>query len=309
MQVLIIDDIHSSLLNFFDQKQIAYTYLPDCKKEDILSIIEQYEGLVVRSKIKMDKDFLEKAVKLRWIARAGSGVDNIDVAFAKEKGIILLNAPEGNRDAVAEHCVGMLLSLMNKLHTAHQEVKQKIWNREANRGIELQNKTVGIIGYGNTGKAFARRLSSFGCKVLAYDHKENLPSDEFAEMVSLLTLQNEADVISLHVSLNEKSRKMFNENFVQNCAKNFILLNTARGEVVDTAVLLKYLKNGKIVAAGLDVLENEKLHTLTQEQEQIFKELTALPNVLLTPHVAGWTQESYRKISEVLAEKIEKILI
>lgn len=308
MNVLIIDDIHPYLINFFEQKQIGYQYLPNCQKEEVYSLIEQYEGLVVRSKIKIDRSFLEKAKKLRWIARAGSGLDNIDIAATQEKNITLLNAPEGNRDAVAEHCLGMLLSLMNKLHTAHQEVKQKIWQREANRGVELKGKTIGIIGYGNTGKEFAQRLSVFGCQVLAYDHKENIPSDNFAEIVPLEQIQQKADVISLHVSLNEQSRMMFNENFIEKCSKNFILLNTSRGEVADLQAILKGLQTGKILAAGLDVLENEKLDMLSQEQERVFQELLKSPNVLITPHVAGWTQESYKKISEVLAQKIEQIL-
>lgn len=308
MKVLIIDDIHPLLLDFFQKNQINYTYIPNCSKDEVAARIHEYEGLVLRTKLKVDESFLEKAQKLRWIARAGSGLDNIDVASAKEKNIVLLNAPEGNRDAVAEHCLGMLLSLLHKIHTAHQEVKQKIWQREANRGVELKGKTIGIIGYGNTGKEFARRLSSFGCQVLAYDHKENLPPDNFAQIVALQQIQQEADVISLHVSLNEKSRKMLNQNFIERCSKNFILLNTARGEVADLQDVVEGLKAGKILAAGLDVLENEKLDTLSPQQERTFGELIQMPNVILTPHVAGWTQESYRKISEVLAEKIRKIL-
>jgi D-3-phosphoglycerate dehydrogenase len=308
MSVLIIDDIHPFLLDFFEKNQIAYTYLPDCIKEEVAELLESYEGLVVRSKVRVDEDLLKKASKLRWIARAGSGMDNIDVRTAQEKNIILLNAPEGNRDAVAEHCLGMLLSLLNKLHTAHQEVKQKIWQREANRGFELKGKTIGIIGYGNTGKEFARRLSAFSCRVLAYDHKAHIFSDNFAEIVGLEQIQQEADVISLHVSLNEKSRMMFNQTFIQKCSKSFVLLNTSRGEVADLEAIVWGLKQGKIIAAGLDVLENEKLHTLSPKKEQTFNELIQMPNVLITPHVAGWTQESYQKISEVLAQKISEIL-
>ncbi len=308
MSVLIIDDIHPFLLDFFEKNQIGYTYLPDCKKEEVAELLESYEGLVLRSKVRIDENLLKKASKIRWIARAGSGMDNIDVRIAQEKNIILLNAPEGNRDAVAEHCLGMLLSLLNKLHTAHQEVKQKIWQREANRGSELKGKTIGIIGYGNTGKEFARRLSAFACRVLAYDHKNNLLADNFAQIVDLEQIQQEADVISLHVSLNEKSRMMFNQTFIQKCSKNFVLLNTSRGEVADLEAILWGLKQSKIIAAGLDVLENEKLHSLSPKQEQTFNELIQMPNVLITPHVAGWTQESYLKISEVLAQKIAEIL-
>ncbi|GAB4491309.1 MAG: 2-hydroxyacid dehydrogenase [Raineya sp.] len=308
MNVLIIDDVHPLLLDFFEKKQIHYTYLPNCSKEEVYSLIGEYEGLVVRSKIYVSRELLTKASKLVWIARAGSGMDNIDVQTAQEKNIVLLNAPEGNRDAVAEHCLGMLLSLLNKIHTAHQEVKQKIWQREANRGMELKGKTFGIIGYGNTGRELARRLSNFGCRVLAYDYKENLPSDTFAEMVSLQFLQQEADIISLHVSLNEKSRMMLNKNFIEKCSKKFVLLNTSRGEVADLEAILWGLQEKKILAAGLDVLENEKLNSLSPEQEKVFQALAATPNVLLTPHVAGWTQESYKKISEVLAQKIVQLL-
>lgn len=308
MNVLIIDDTHPLLLDFFQKKQISYTYLPNCSKEEVYLLIRDYEGLVVRSKIHIDKELLDKASKLVWIARAGSGMDNIDVQTAQARNIILLNAPEGNRDAVAEHCLGMLFSLLNKIHTANQEVKQKIWKREENRGIELKGKTFGIIGYGNTGKEMARRLSSFGCRVLAYDHKENIPSDTFAEIVPLELLQQEADIISLHVSLNEKSRMMFNKDFIEKCSKKFVLLNTSRGEVADLQAILWGLQEKKILAAGLDVLENEKLNSLSPEQEKVFQAFAAMPNVLLTPHVAGWTQESYKKISEVLAEKIAQIL-
>ncbi len=307
MKFLIVDDLHPFLINVFEQKNISYTYKPTISSQEIAECLQDFEAIIVRSKIHINQAILNQNPQLKLIVRAGSGLDNIDVDFAKKKKIHLINAPEANCDAVAEHCLAMLLTLMNKIHIANEQVKQKIWRREANRGVELQGKTIGIIGYGHTGKAFAKRLNSLGVKILSYDRNPE-KADNYAQMTSIAHIQQEADVISLHVSLNEQSRKMFNQAFVESCSKPFWLLNSARGEVADTEAIVKGLEQGKILGAGLDVLENEKLNALSPQQEALFEKLVAMPNVILTPHVAGWTKESYLKISQVLAEKILQYL-
>jgi len=303
MRFLIVDDLHPYLLEVFEQNNISFSYQPDIQKDAILDIISEYTGIIVRSKIQIDKAFLEKASKLQMVGRAGSGMDNIDVEEAKKREIILINAPEGNRDAVAEHCMALLLGLLNKIPTAHQEVSEKVWLRETNRGTELKGKTIGIIGYGNTGKEFAKRLMGFHVEILACDRK-SFYGNNFAKESSLEEIQAKADIISFHVSLNDQSRKMFNQAFLENCQKPFWLINSSRGEVVDLEAVCLGLETGKILGAGLDVLENEKLNTLSPTQETIFQKLVSFPNVILSPHVAGWTVESYKKISEVLAQKI-----
>jgi len=303
MKFLIVDDVHPYLLESFEQNTISFSYQPDIQKNNVFEIISEYTGLIVRSKIQIDRIFLEKASQLQIVGRAGSGMDNIDVEEAQKRNITLINAPEGNRDAVAEHCMALLLGILNKVPNANEEVKNKIWLREANRGTELRGKTIGIIGYGNTGKEFAKRLMGFDTTILAYD-KKSFYGNNFAKESSLEEIWAKADIISFHVSLDDTSRKMFNKEFLERCQKPFWLINSSRGEVVDLETVCYGLQTGKILGAGLDVLENEKLNTFTQEQEAIFNTLISFPNVILSPHVAGWTVESYKKISETLAHKI-----
>ncbi|KOY84825.1 hypothetical protein AD998_00490 [bacterium 336/3] len=303
MKFLIIDDLHPYLLESFEQNNIPFSYQPDIQKDTVFETIPEYTGIIVRSKIQIDRVFIEKASQLQVVGRAGSGMDNIDVEEALKRNITLINAPEGNRDAVAEHCMALLLGILNKIPTANEEVRQKIWLRETNRGTELKGKTVGIIGYGNTGKEFAKRLMGFDTTILAYDRKP-FYGNNFAKESSLEEIWAKADIISFHVSLDETSRKMFNKEFLEKFQKPIWLINSSRGEVVDLETVCSGLKTGKILGAGLDVLENEKLNTLTQEQEAIFNTLISFPNVILSPHVAGWTVESYKKISETLAHKI-----
>lgn len=304
---LIVDDVHPLLFDFFKQKGAYFSYQPAIQPSEAEKIIKDFSGLIIRSKFRVDKTFLEKAPLLKIIGRAGSGMDNIDVQEAQKKNIVLLNAPEGNRKAVAEHALGLLLGLLNKMPQSNREVKQKIWQREANRGTEVGSKTVGIIGYGHTGREFAKYLHCLGANVIAYDRKKGY-GDTYAKEVTLEYLQEQADVISFHVSLNEDSRKMFSPLFLEKCEKPFWLLNTSRGEVVDLATIYEGLANGKILGVGLDVLENERLDALNAEQEAIFEKITQFPNVILSPHVAGWTVESYKKISEVLATKIADLI-
>jgi D-3-phosphoglycerate dehydrogenase len=306
---LIINDMHAAIFPILEELGIEVHYEPLIKKEEVISRIANYDGLILRSKLKLDKAFFAQATRLKFIARAGSGTDNIDVSEAERLGITILNAPEGNRDAVAEHAMGLLLNLLNKIKASDTEVRNKVWMREANRGIELGHQTVGIIGYGNTGRAFSKRLSSFGCKVLAYDINGIKYPESGTQAVEMSAIFEQVDVLSLHIPLNEKSKHLVNHDFFGNFKKPIWLINTARGELVKTADLIEALENGKVRGAGLDVLENEKLASYSESENLLFEQLALMNNVILTPHVAGWTHESYRKISEVLGGKIKDFLI
>ena len=266
--------------------------------------IHLYEGVIIRSRIPLDAHFLEKAKNLKFIARVGAGMENIDIAKAQKLGIKLINSPEGNKDAVAEHVIGTLLVLMNRLFISSNEVKKGIWLREENRGEEILGKTFGIIGYGNMGKAVAKRLSGFGCKTIFYDIKPNL-SDEFATQVSLQELQENADILSLHTPLTEDTLYMIDEEFISKMKKNFYFINTARGKNLKTSALVNALKSGKIKGACLDVLEYEKtsfenLETKNEDLEYLLNSEKAI----ITPHIAGWTHESKIKLAQVIVDKI-----
>jgi D-3-phosphoglycerate dehydrogenase len=278
-------------------------------KEEIEAKIQDYHGVVIRSRFKVDKAFIDKASSLQFIARVGAGLESIDCDYANSKNIHLIAAPEGNRNAVGEHAVGMLLSLMNKLNQANQSVKNGHWIREGHRGYELDGKTVGIIGYGNMGKAFAKKLRGFDVDVLCYDI---LPfvGDQNAKQVSLEELQQKADVLSLHIPWTPETDKMVNEQFINAFAKPFWFINTARGKSVITADLVKALQKGKILGAGLDVLEYEKLSfekLFEGEKPEAFTYLLEAENVLLSPHIAGWTYESHEKLAQVIVDKIKNI--
>jgi D-3-phosphoglycerate dehydrogenase len=307
-QILIIDDVHQSLVQKLQAAGHQVDYKPTATAAEVPKLLPHYTGLVLRSKLKLTEELLRLAPNLRFIARAGAGVDAIAESYLQENNITLLNAPEGNRNAVGEHAVGMLLSLLHKLHLGNAQVQQLKWDREDNRGIELASQTVGILGYGNMGKAFAKRLSGFGCKVLAYDRYRNNLGDANAQQVPLEQLQAEATVISLHFPLTEANRGWVNYQLLSQFKHPLYLINTGRGEVLPLADLVQCLNEGKVVAAGLDVLENEKLHTLTSQQKQHMQQLISSQRVLFTPHVAGWTVESYKRISNVLAEKIVRLL-
>lgn len=271
------------------------------------SFLASVQALVIRSRFKLDKAFLSRLPDLRCIGRVGAGLENIDLDYCRSREIKCFNAPEGNRTAVGEHALGMLLSLYNKLNAADQEVRSGKWNREKNRGLEVTGKTVGLIGYGNMGKSFSRLLSGFDCEVIFYDIKDDV-EDAFAKAVTLSYLQEHADVISLHTPETEKTVGMIDAAFIADCVKTFTLLNTARGSAVVTEDLVDGLKTGKIRAAGLDVLEYEKssFENLFAENRlpDAFRQLTQFDNVLLTPHVAGWTVESKIKLAETIANKM-----
>lgn len=307
MKILHLDNNHPLLLKMLKDAGFKNEENYTISKAGTEEIISEYNGIVIRSRFNIDKQFLDAAKNLKFIARVGAGLESIDIDYAVKLGVKLIAAPEGNRNAVGEHSLGMLLSLFNNLNKADREVKNGLWNREANRGIELDGKTVGIIGYGNMGKAFSRKLSGFACEVLCYDIKENV-GDDNAKQVSLKELQQQADVLSLHTPWTPLTDKMIDAEFIDSFSKPFWLINTARGKSVVTEDLVSALKSGKVLGAGLDVLEFEKLsfETLFDSDNlpDSLKELFAMNNVILSPHIAGWTVESKEKLATVIAEKI-----
>lgn len=304
MKILQLDKNHAliaeqlSAAGFHVEEDHSSTY------EEVLQKIPDYEGIIIRSRIPLDKNFLEKAQHLKFIARVGAGMENIDVEAAKNLGTQLINSPEGNRDAVAEHVVGMLLILMNRLFIASNEVKNGIWLREENRGDELLGKTFGIIGYGNMGKAVAQRLSGFGVKVIFHDILPDL-SDEFGTQVPLEILKNEADILSLHIPITPETFHLIDEEFISGMKKDFYFINTARGKNVKTADLVNAIKSGKVKGAALDVLEYEKssFENLETPDENLHFLLNS-EKVIVTPHIAGWTIQSKEKLAQVIVDKI-----
>ena len=305
---LIIDLMHPSIIPLLEEMGMQVIYQPGIAAEEVKTALKGCEVLIVRSKLKITAEVLAEATTLKVIARAGAGVDNIDEEVLATRNIKLINAPEGNRNAVGEFTLGLLLNLFRKIAKADKEVREYIWLREPNRGEEVAGKTIGIIGYGNMGKAFARCLAGFDCKVLAYDIADTIFSDEFATAVSLTQLQQEADVVSFHIPYIPANYHFANNQFFENFRKPVWLLNTARGEVMDYSALIKGLQAGKILGAGLDVLENEKLSKLTPSQQENFEWLSRAENVILTPHIAGWSYQSYQKINKVLAMKLQTAL-
>ncbi|MCU7614738.1 2-hydroxyacid dehydrogenase [Chryseobacterium sp. GMJ5] len=304
MRILLLDKNHPLITeqlltkNFILEEDFTSSY------DEVCSKIQNYEGVIIRSRIPLDKNFLEKAKNLKFIARVGAGMENIDIPVAEKLGIRLINSPEGNRDSVAEHVIGMLLILMNRLFIASQEVKNGIWLREENRGDELLGKTVGLIGYGNMGKATAKRFSGFGCKVIFYDILPGL-SDEFATQVTLEELKKSADILSLHIPLTETTHYLIDAAFISEMRKDFYFVNTARGKNVETKSLVEALQEGKIKGACLDVLEYEKpsFENLETENEDL-KYLLESEKVVVTPHIAGWTHQSKEKLAQVIVDKI-----
>ncbi len=305
-QILIADEMHPSLLPMLTEAGFSFQYQPTLTRAGILAQIGPYAGLIIRSKTTVDEALLAHAPNLRYIGRAGAGLDLIDLEAVSRRNIQVFHAGAGNRDAVAEHTVGLLLSLLANITRADRDVRQGIWDREGNRGYELGSLTVGIIGYGNNGRATARRLTGFGCRVLCRDKSLTNYGDDFATAVSMETIRAESDVISLHVPLADDTRGWINADFIAQMTKPFYLLNIARGEIVVLADVVQGLESGKIRGAGLDVLENEKLATLTPAQQTTFDYLRQSARVVLTPHVAGWTHESYVRINEVLVRQLRE---
>ncbi len=309
-EVLFLDTTHPSLME--DLRSIGYTcmYDPDMTHEKLIPIAPSLSGIIVRSKFYLGQEVLENARNLQFIGRVGSGMENIDVAYAEKQGIACLNSPEGNRTAVAEHALGMLLTLMNKLCVADKEVRRGVWEREKNRGHEISGKTLGIIGYGNTGSAFAQCLRGFDMKILAYDKYKKGFGNDLVNETDMDVIFRQADILSLHIPLTDETRYLVNTAFLEQFQKPLVLINTSRGEVVNTSDLLKAVKKQKVTGAALDVLEFEHLSfekLAFEDMPGTFRELAELSNVVLSPHIAGWTHESHEKLSKVLFEKIKKL--
>ena len=332
-KVLVTDDVHPLLMKGLENKGFTCFYQPNITNEAVQEVISDYEGLIINSKIMVDKALLDAGVKLRFVGRVGSGMEIVDKIYAAEKGVAVLSSPEGNRNAVAEHALGMLLSLANNLVRSNQEVKNFIWQREKNRGFELMGKTIGIVGFGHTGSAFATKLMGLGMRILSYDkylnsgYTEgvrqsigggfNMQNAELTDEnwhfstiqeVDFQTVMNESDIISFHLPLTDEVIYMADTNFFNACKKNIILLNTSRGKVVKTVDLIAALKSGKVQGAGLDVFENEKTAIYTEGERDLYAELFKFENVIVSPHIAGWTHESKERLASVLLERIERAL-
>ncbi len=306
-KVLFVDSVHPVMREEFERAGLVCDLFPGQQKTDYEKIINNYFGLIIRSKIIIDKSFLDKARNLRFIGRVGAGMENIDIEYAEKMGIKCFNSPEGSRDAVGEHAIGLLLTLLRKINIADQQVRNGEWIREGNRGLEIKGKTIGIIGYGNMGSAFARKISGFGAKVIAYDKYKSGFSDAFVEEVNMSAIYTETDILSLHVPLNKETRYLFNAGYLQKFKKDIYLINTARGLNVKTADLVEALEAGKVKGAALDVLEYEDTSFEKLQSGDMpapFQYLTNSDKVVLTSHIAGWTHESKYKLAKVLVEKI-----
>ncbi len=312
MRILVTDNTHPILHDLLRQAGYEVTVNTSLDYNALLCVISQFDALVVRSKVIIDRPFLDHARHLRCIGRLGAGMETIDVNYAESLGIRCLNSPEGNRDAVGEHALGLLLALFNNIARADAEVRQGLWQREANRGLELKGRTVGIIGFGNMGSAFAQRLQGFDCTVIAYDkYKPSGYAPAYVQEVSLSQLQERAQVLSLHVPLTPETRHMVNDSFIQRFRHPFHLINTSRGAVVDTPSLVRALDNGHILGAALDVIEYEDMTSDGLNLDHLpdaFRYLLNSPHTVLSPHVAGWTVESKEKLASVLAQKIIETL-
>lgn len=306
-KVLITDVSHPFLIEGLEKTGYEIIYHPDISHQQTEQMINELEGIVVTTKIVLDRAILEKAVNLKFIARAGSGMENIDVAFAAERNIQCISSPEGNCNSVAEHAIGFLISLYHHIPRSFNEIRRGEWNIEQNRVSELGGQTVGIIGYGNTGSAFAKKLSVFGVTVLAYDKYRKNFSDDYAKESSMQEIFTNADVLSLHVPLTQETEYLVNEKFLNRFNKPIRLINTARGKVVNTMNLLSAIKSEKVIGAALDVLENEKVQTYSTEERTLLNDLIHSGEVIITPHIAGKSFESRKRFAEVLLKKINEL--
>ena len=309
MKILHIDSNHPTLISTLKNNGYINDLDISSSKEEIIKIIKDYDGLILRSRFKIDKDFIDNASNLKFIARVGSGLENIDCNYAKSKNIEVISSPEGNSNAVGEHAMGLLLSLLNNINTSSNQVKEGLWFREKNRGFEIEGKTVAIIGMGNTGKSFAKKISSFNCKVFFYDIDEKIKS-KYAKKSSLDFLYKNADIVSLHLPHTINNIDLFNKEFIQKFDKPFWLINTSRGKIVNTPDLVDALNEKKILGAGLDVIdiESSSFNNIEKGLNPYFNELINLKNVIITPHIAGWTFESNVKLSQIIIDKIKSLL-
>jgi len=307
MKILHLDINHSMITKSLSTLGLKNDIDLTSNKFEIGNIIGDYHGLVVRSRIKIDKNLIDKAVNLKFVARVGSGTENIDCEYLMKKNIELITSGEGSSNAVGEHTLGLLLDLSKKITKSHIEIQSNLRKREENRGFEIEGKTIGIIGYGKAGKSFARKLLGFNCNVIFNDLKKDI-GDEYAKQVTISELKEKSDVISIHTDLNKLSHHLINKKFINDCKKTFYLLNTSRGECVNTEDLIFALKDGKVSGAGLDVLENETKSFFSLNDDVNFEEIKKFENVILTPHTAGWSYESKIKLAEITVDKIKKFL-
>jgi D-3-phosphoglycerate dehydrogenase len=309
VKIAFLDTVHEVLQLGFEELGHVCDDLTSLTKESIEEIIDGYDGIVVRSRFPMNQEFLSRATELKFIARSGAGMENIDIPYCESRNIELFSAPEGNRNAVAEHALGMILSLFNRINFSDQEVRKGKWDREGNRGIELDGKTVGIIGFGNNGSQFANKLRGFDVSVLAYDKYKNGFGDNNVQEVTLDYLKSNSDIISLHIPQNEETLRMIDSKFIKEIVKDFYLINLSRGKIVVTDDLIDGLERGKVLGACLDVLEYEKSSFEEMFKNEVvptgFKKLINSDKVILSPHVGGWTTESYYKLSQVLLRKFK----
>lgn len=305
-KVLIVDLMHESISSMLSDAGFIPHYRPEISPDEVYQIIAEYDGIIVRSKLTVDQQLLDKAINLKFVARAGAGIDKVDYSYLTQKGIKLINAPEGNRDAVGEHVIGMLLSIFHNLNRGNREVKHGKWDREGNRGWELKGRTVGVFGYGFMGSSVARKLQGFDCSVLAYDKYKTEVDLDWVEKVDLDTFFEEVEILSIHVPLTSETKFLFDVDYLSRFKKLKLIINTSRGEVLKLSAVNQLLEQGTLLGAALDVLENEKINKLSKEEQIEFDKLAQNLRVILSPHVAGWTFESYERINEVLVSKLKK---
>ena len=306
-RVLIVNKMHRSIGMMLADLGWNVDYRPTINRKEILEILSNYEGLIIRSKTIIDQELIEQGANLKFVARAGAGIDQIDISALEKRNILLINAPEGNSGALGEHAIGLVMSLLHNINKGSNEVKLSKWHREDNRGIELSGKTVGIYGYGYMGSSFAEKLSGFGCRIIAYDKYKEGYSERGVQEVSLEHFEKETEILSIHVPLTPETENHFTTDYLRSFNKLKFVINTARGEVLPLAGVLQLLEDGKLLGVGLDVLENEKLDNLTAEQQHVFEALAQRQDVIMTPHIGGWSHESYIRINEVIVGKmIEK---